>query len=199
MPSARPRKNGASSQRLAVSSAPASSPDCRSACSWCPTQLRMRSPVYGMRLSHAARRAKPARIRIDHSAETWLRSTALIASRCAALRMASARPGSSTPRASTMPPTHKASRARARSRPSCSLKVRLEHVHHLLGHLAIGGLHRLAAAGRVGSGGEQRTAAFAVVEMIAREVGVDDSPCARFARRRARPAWPARHRAPSCT
>src|SRR5499427_2356644 len=64
-------------------------------------------------------------------------------------------------------------RERTLARPR-TIQVLLEDLDQLLDDLLVGGLDQLTAALNVGGRPEQRTAAVAIVEMLAREIGVDD-------------------------
>ena len=96
-------------------------------------------------------------------------------SACAVRRKSSAKSGSPTFLASTIPPTHRATSASARSRARGSFRWSSKDLDQLLRDLLVGGLDRLTAALNIGSRSEQRAAAVAVVEVLAREIGVDDS------------------------
>jgi hypothetical protein len=59
----------------------------------------------------------------------------------------------------------------ARFRPG---EIGLEQPYHRLGHLAIGGLDGFAAARGIRWEPDQRARAVHVVEMLARQIGIDD-------------------------
>ena len=69
--------------------------------------------------------------------------------------------------ANTMPPTHRATSAKARPLRLGLVQVVLENLDHLLHDLLVGGLHRLPAALDVGGHPDQRAAAVAIVEVLA--------------------------------
>src|SRR5687768_10815794 len=61
-------------------------------------------------------------------------------------------------------------------------KVGLQQFEQLLQHVLVGRLHSLSAPCNVGRQADQRTTALTVVEMVEREVGVDDSLSAHLVR-----------------
>src|SRR5215470_10679212 len=60
-----------------------------------------------------------------------------------------------------------------------SLQIRLEDFNHRLGYLAVRRFNPIAVASSIGRQCDQRTGSFDVLQVIARQVGVDDRPSER--------------------